>query len=172
MVSSLSTKFYTTVRLIALGSSSAETLYPVVNSTICDSESCGISVEAVCIENYLMNVRLYKLFSADPKLEPKVQHPCNPQRSLILFLNIVHIIKSIGNNWLNLKDYESTFIIPKFDDCQFIAGKVVSNKSLNVSISTANISIDHFTYSSTNPVLCMRPFETSVTCSNPIRLMS
>ena len=48
MVSSLSTKFSTIVRLIPLGSSSAETLYPVVNSIICDIESCGLSVEAVC----------------------------------------------------------------------------------------------------------------------------
>ena len=73
MVFSLSIKFSSIVRLIPLGSSSAETLYPVVNSTICDIESCGLSVEAVCTYNYPLNVRLYKLFSADSKLEPKVQ---------------------------------------------------------------------------------------------------
>ena len=55
MVSSLSTKFSTIVRLIPLGSSSAETLYPVVNSTICDIESCSLSVEAVCTDNYPLN---------------------------------------------------------------------------------------------------------------------
>ena len=103
MVSSLSTNFSSIVRLIPLGSSSAETLYPIVKSTICDIEACGVFVEAVCTDNYPLNVRLYKCFSADSKLRPKVQHPCNPQRNLILFFDIVHIIKSIRNNWLNLK---------------------------------------------------------------------
>ena len=109
-----------------------------MNSTIHDIESCGLYVEAVCTDNYPLNVRLYKFFSADSKLEPRVQHPCNPQRSLILFFDIVHIIKSIRNNWLNLKDYENTFIFPKFD---------------------ANISINHFTSSSTYPVLCYAHFQ-------------
>ena len=54
----------------------------------------------MCTDNYPLNVRLYKCFSADSKLRPKVQHPCNPQRNLILFFDILHIIKSIRNNWL------------------------------------------------------------------------
>ena len=75
MVSSLLAKFTTTVRIIPLGSSSAESLYPIVRSTICDIEVCGLFVEAVCTDNYPLNVRLYKLFSTSSKPEPKVQHP-------------------------------------------------------------------------------------------------
>ena len=48
IVSSLSAKFSTIARLIPLGSSSAETLYPIVKSTICDIEAFGLFVEAVC----------------------------------------------------------------------------------------------------------------------------
>ena len=118
MVSSLSARFSTIVRLIPLGSSSAESLFPIVKSTICDIEACGLFVEAVCTDNYPLNVRLYKFFSINSKLEPKVQHPCNPQRSLILFFDFVHIIKSIRNNWLNLKNLDNTFIFPKFAECQ------------------------------------------------------
>ena len=131
MVSSLSTRFSSIVRLIPLGSSSAETLYPIVKSTICDIEACGVFVEAVCTDNYPLNVRLYKCFSADSKLRPKVQHPCNPQRNLILFFDIVHIIKSIRNNWLNLKNFDNTFIFPRFDECQLSAQHNISemNKS-------------------------------------------
>ena len=110
MVSSLSIKFSTIVRLIPLGSSNAELIYPIVKSTICDIEDCGLFVEAVCTDNYPLNVRLYKMFSPDSKLEQKVEHPCDPQRSLILFFDIVHIIKCIRNNWLNLKDNENTLI--------------------------------------------------------------
>ena len=96
MVSSLSARFSTIVRLIPLGSSSAESLYPIVTSTICDKEGCGLFVEAVSTDNCPLNVRSYKFFSINSKLEPKVHHPCNPQRSLILFSDFVHKIKYIG----------------------------------------------------------------------------
>ena len=58
------------------------------------------------------------MFSPDSKLEQKVEHPCDPQRLLILFFDIVHIIKCIRNNWLNLKDNENTLIFPKFEECE------------------------------------------------------
>ena len=99
MVSSLMRKFSTIVRLIPLGSSSAAYLDPIITKSINDIEACGLFVEAVCTDNYPLNVSLYKLFSDDGKtLQPKVIHPLNPERSIILFFDIVHIIKSIRNN--------------------------------------------------------------------------
>ena len=75
-------------------------------------------VEALCTDNYTLNISLFKLFSHDMKvLQPRVVHPCNPNRSLTLFFDIVHIMKSIRNTWLNLKDFEKTFIYPDFDAC-------------------------------------------------------
>ena len=50
MVSSLSSRFSTIVRLIPLGSYSADGLYPIVKSVISDIEDCGLIVEAVCNE--------------------------------------------------------------------------------------------------------------------------
>ena len=124
MVSSLVASYYSIVKLIPLGFSSAEKLYPVIKSTICDIEAYDLFVEAICTDNYPSNVRLYKLFSSDSKLlERKVKHPCNPERSLILFFDIVHICKCIRNNWLNIKDCESTFIFPKFNECLLAGGQ-------------------------------------------------
>ena len=85
MISSLAARFFTIVRLILLGSSSAEKLYPIIKSTIYDIEACDLFVEALCTDNYPLNVRLYKLFSGDNTLVPKVTHPRNPGRSLIFF---------------------------------------------------------------------------------------
>ena len=100
MVSSLSTKFSTIIRSVSLDPSCSETLYPIVKSTISDIEACGLFVEAVCTDNYPLNIRLYKPFSVASNLYPKVQHTCNPQRNIIVFLDIVRIIKCIGiNNW-------------------------------------------------------------------------
>ena len=118
MVSSLAKKYSTIVRLIPLGSSSAEILFPIIRKTISDIESCNLFVEAICTDNYPLNVSLFKLFPNDSKtLQPKVKHPCNPARNLILLFDIVHIIKSIRNNWLNLHDHDKTFVFPLFEDC-------------------------------------------------------
>ena len=158
MVSSLSAKCSTIARLIPLGSSSAERLYPIVKSTIYDIEACGLFVEAVCTDNYPLNVRLFKSFSINSKLEPQVPHPCNPQRSLFLFFDIVHIIKCIRNNWLNLKNVDNAFIFPKFDQCQQ-QNIIDNNKAYYVSISRASISSTDFTCKSLYPEICYAPFQ-------------
>ena len=60
-----------------------------------------------------MNVRLFKLYSFGHKiLLPAVPHPTCPERKLYILFDFVHIIKSIRNNWLNLKDYDLTFTYP------------------------------------------------------------
>ena len=80
-------------------------------------------MQVVCTDNYPLNVSFFKLFSTDNKtLTPTVIHPNDPERKLFLIFDFVHIIKSIRNNWLNLKDYERAFaypnplIFPNFDD--------------------------------------------------------
>ena len=75
MISSLMKIFSTC--LVPLGSSSAADLYPIITKTICDIESCDLFVEAICTDNYPLNVSLFKLFSLDGKvLQPQVVHPC------------------------------------------------------------------------------------------------
>ena len=170
MVSSLSIKFSTIVRLIPLGSSNAELICPIVKSTICDIEDCGLFVEAVCTDNYPLNVRLYKMFSPDSKLEQKVDHPCDPQRPLILFFDIVHIIKCIRNNWLNHKDNENTLIFPKFEECEScLQNEITINlpkKNFYVSIPTNIISIDHLPISLSILSYAMPHFKISGICIN------
>ena len=117
MISSLGKKYSSIVRLIPLGASSAVKLFPIVKNIISDIEACNLFVEAICTDAYPLNVNLFKLFSNDQKtLLPNVTHPCHPNRSLILFFDIVHIVKSIRNNWLNSPDYEKTFVFPSFSD--------------------------------------------------------
>ena len=111
MISSLMKRFSTIARLIPLGSSSEAELYPIIKKTICDIESCDLFVEALCTDNYPLNISLFKFFSHDTKvLQPRVVHPCNPNRGFILFFYIVQIMKSIRNNWLNLKDFEKIYL--------------------------------------------------------------
>ena len=145
MISSLMTRFSTIARLIPLGSSSEAELYPIIKKTICDIESCDLFVEALCTDNYPLNVSLFKFFSHDTKvLQPRVVHPCNPNRGFILFFYIVQIMKSIRNNWLNLKDFEKIFIYPDFGICtaEMPQPVIIPSTQLKVSISVANMVLN------------------------------
>ena len=76
-----------------------------------------MSVHVICTNNYPINVSLFKSFSPDQNtLTPEVIHPCDPSRPLFLIFDFVHILKTIRNNWLNLKDFNRTFLFPKFGD--------------------------------------------------------
>ena len=145
MISSLMKRFSIIVRLIPLGSSSAADLYPIITKTISDIESCDLFVEAICTDNYPLNVSLFKFFSYDTKiLQPRVIHPCNPTRTLILFFDIVHIMKSLRNNWLNLKDSDKTFIYPDFETCteEITQAVIIPSTQLKVYIPVANIILN------------------------------
>ena len=83
---------------------------------------------------------MFKLFSLDGKtLTPTVPHPVNQSRKLFLLFDFVHILKSIRNNWLNLKDYHHTFtypnplIFPNYDDVNKIHIAFLANKVRNVN---------------------------------------
>ena len=121
-------------------------------------------VDAICTDNYPLNVTLFKKFSADQKsLLPTVKHPCIPIRDLILFFDIVHIIKFVRNNWLNLKDYETVFIFPKFIECKphdyTYAENIIPN-NLRVSINISKLGIDTSSFSnSMYPTICYSAFE-------------
>ena len=116
MVSSLCKKWSTIVRLIPCSSSSAKELFPIIKSVINDIENCNLMVEAICTDNYPMNVSLFKLFSPTGILEVIILHPFNSNRSIVLLFDFVQILKSIRNNWLNQHDYNRTFLYPNFED--------------------------------------------------------
>ena len=55
-----------------------------IKSCICHVEDCGLFVQIISTDNYPLNLKLFKLFSRTGKLETRVQHPCDIDRSLFL----------------------------------------------------------------------------------------
>ena len=111
MASSLYRKWSQVIRLIPCSSNSSGDLFTVVKSVISNIENCYLKVQAIYTDNYPLNVNMFKLFSSDGTLTPTVPHPVNQSRKLFLLFDFVHILKSIRNNWLNLKDYDHTLLI-------------------------------------------------------------
>ena len=93
----------------------AERIFPIILSCVKDIENCGLCVDVISTDNYPLNVKLFKLFSPVGKLETCVPHPCVPNKSLYLTFDFVHILKSVRNNWLNLKSSYKCFFYPDFD---------------------------------------------------------
>ena len=67
MISCLSKKWSQVVRLLPSNFSTAEKLYPMVNSVINDIEKCDLFVEVLVTDNYPLNVLLFILFSSNQK---------------------------------------------------------------------------------------------------------
>ena len=113
MASSLHKKWSSIIRLLPISKTSAQELFPIIRKVICDIELLGISVQVICTDNNPLNVHLFKLFSPDGKtLQSCVPHPADATRPLVLMFDFVHILKSIRNNWINLKNINQTFIYP------------------------------------------------------------
>ena len=116
MVSSLSKKWSTIVRLLPCSNSSAAELFPIIKMVIEDIERCGLYVQVLCTDNYPMNVSIFKLFSPTNTLDHIVPHILDADRPLFLIFDFVHILKTIRNNWVNQNDYRKSFSYPNFED--------------------------------------------------------
>ena len=84
MVSSLSKKWSTIVRLLPCSNSSASELFPIIKMVIEDIERCGLYVQVLCTDNYPMNVSIFKLFAPNNTLNTIVPHIVDPNRPLFL----------------------------------------------------------------------------------------
>ena len=95
MVSSLSKKWSTIVRLLPCSNSSAAELFPIIKMVIEDIERCGLYVQ---------------VFSPTNTLDHVVPHIIDADRPLFLIFNFVHILKTIRNNWVNQKITEEALV--------------------------------------------------------------
>ncbi|KAI6655321.1 Transposable element P transposase [Oopsacas minuta] len=133
MLTSLSKKWSSVVRLFPLTNSKAKDLLPLTPQIICDIEMCGLIIDAIVSDKYPLNVNLFKLLGNNTDLLPCVPHPNASGRSLYLVFDFVHIIKSIRNIWVNQKDDDSIFFCPKFED--------ISNSTHSVRLVEASFQI-------------------------------
>ena len=84
------------ISLLPCGSISPGRIFLLSNLALSIS-SIGLRVQ-VSIDNYMLNVILFKFLSQSGRLEIKVPQPFDENRCLILTFDFVHILKSIRNN--------------------------------------------------------------------------
>ena len=109
-----SKKWSTVVRLLPCAKSFAAQLLPILHEVIKDVESCNLRIQVICTDNYPLNVNLYGLLSPTSILETCVPHLLQYSRPLFLIFDLVHIIKTVRNNWINQIDSNRTITCPSF----------------------------------------------------------
>ena len=71
-------------------------------------------------------------------------------------------MKPIRNNWLNLKDFEKTFIYPDFGTCtaEMPQPVIIPSTQLKVSISVANMVLNPWELTKSKyPPICFAAFD-------------
>ena len=95
MVSSLSKKWSSVVRLLRLVNPKASDLLSITVQVIKDIEQLGLFVDIIVSNNYPLNVNLFKLLGNSKELLSCVLHPNDNQRSLYLMFDLVHIVNRL-----------------------------------------------------------------------------
>ena len=153
MVSSLSKKWSSVVRLLPLVKPKASDLLPISVQVIKDIKQLGLFVDVIVSDNYPPNVNLFKLLGITKNC-CLVLHPNDNPRSLYLMFDFVHIVKTIKNNWLNQKDSNCTYMFPKFEDISQSnypmrlsqATFQVMNRNLIIYKHTSNTTLYRYLY--------------------------
>ena len=115
-VTSLFTKWSEIVRLLPCCNAKSSDLLPVVKQVVIDIEKCGLKVVVICTDDYQLNVSLFKSLAGSASLQFTCPNPSDPNRSIFLIFDPVHIVKCIRNYWINQKDTNTTFIFPSIDN--------------------------------------------------------
>ncbi|KAI6647402.1 hypothetical protein LOD99_12398 [Oopsacas minuta] len=82
IVSILFKKWSCIVGLFTCAPVSAKKLFDTIISCIRNVEHCGLFVEIISTDNYPLNVKLFKLFSPNHKLETRLPNPCDIYRTI------------------------------------------------------------------------------------------
>ena len=69
----------------------------------------------LCTDNYPLNVSIFKLFSMS-KIWMLQSHILVIIVVHFPLFDFIHILKSIHNNWLNIKDFNKMFRYPQFEN--------------------------------------------------------
>ena len=118
LISSLLSNNEDVVALVPAKKITAEKLCSLLKSVLKIMTSSGYSVISIITDGNGINKKMFHLIADCPSttdLPVHITHPYNQERPIFLLFDLVHILKCIQNNWINLKNYKKTFSFPDFE---------------------------------------------------------
>jgi hypothetical protein len=113
MITSAFGSYKEIVKLVPVSGLTGEELKKFTIEVIQYVQSFNFKVIVVISDNNRVNQSMFKLFCETKYF---TSNPSFTNLPLYLTYDFVHIFKNVRNNWLNIKNYESTFLYPDFDD--------------------------------------------------------
>lgn len=89
------------LHILPIAKIDTKALHEFLKKLITDLEVVVFTVIAVVSDNNSINRKAMKFFANLPQAGIVYQHPADPSRPLFHFLDPVHTLKSVTNNWLN-----------------------------------------------------------------------
>ena len=118
-ISSLLSNNKDVVALLPTKKITAEKLCSLLKSVLKTVTSSGYSVISIITDGNRINEKMFHLIAGCPStthLPVYITNLYNQERPIFLLFDLVHILKCIRNNWINLKNYKKAFSFPDFED--------------------------------------------------------
>lgn len=78
--------------------------------------SSGFNVVSVISDNNRINRKMFSLLAEGSDMKLFIYNPVDPDKKIFLLFDSVHLLKSVRNNWLNLKNRTQSFTYPAWSD--------------------------------------------------------
>ncbi|XP_049774363.1 uncharacterized protein LOC126162092 [Schistocerca cancellata] len=116
MVQSMESPYKDVVSILPVHTIQGDVLFSYIKAVIVKLEAVGFEVVGIVADNNAINKKAMSKFSTPPDVKIKYDHPVqsSPNRPLYYFVDTVHILKCIRNNWFNQK--EQILCFPDFSD--------------------------------------------------------
>lgn len=112
MISSPFGHFKEVIRLVPVQKMTGNQLSDTTLETVNLIQKYNFKVLCIITDNNKVNQKMFSTLSENIHMD----NPAYINEKIFLTYDFVHIFKNIYFNWLNLKNYENTFIYPDFDD--------------------------------------------------------
>lgn len=116
MISSLLSNHKLIVGMFPVVKMTSEFLCELTKDVIENVSKAGFNVVSVISDNNRVNRKMFSILSKDSESNYYITSPVNKDHKIFLLFDTVHLLKSIRNNWLNLKNESLTFSCPKWVD--------------------------------------------------------
>ena len=141
MLSSIMSPNRDVVCLVPVQRMTSEYLTQLIKDVIRIVTGAGYTIVSILSDNNVVNRKSFISLGGSDNLVPYMINPVNNVDKIYFLFDSVHLLKSVRNNWINLKNTHKTFTFPDIEDntvilhASFDHLKVVYNIEVNSTLN-------------------------------------
>lgn len=116
MLSSIMSDTKIVVGMLPVKNMDSEFLLNSTKSIIENCSKAGFEIISIISDNNRINRKMFTMLTLGSESKLFITNPIDQEKQIFLLFDTVHLLKSIRNNWLNVKNQSQTFSFPEFND--------------------------------------------------------